>query len=110
VNRIPVLFTLVLAFTSASRLYFFPSSRRYICNLSLFKQVIKIRNRLVIMFTIIVSLSIFSLNVLRFFYHDHEGMSFITFVLNSLCPKGNNDLKDEGPLIFNILCCLVLDS
>jgi hypothetical protein len=25
-------------------------------------------------------------------------------------PKGNNDLKDEGLLIFNILCCLVLDS
>jgi hypothetical protein len=30
------------------------------------------------------------------FYHDHEGMSFMTFVLNSLYPKGNNDLKDEG--------------
>jgi hypothetical protein len=48
------------------------------------------------MFTIIVSLSIFCLNVLHF-YHDHEGMTFMTFVLNSLCPKGNNDLKDEGP-------------
>jgi hypothetical protein len=34
----------------------------------------------------------------------------MTFVLNSLYPKGNNDLKDEGLLIFNILCCLVLDS
>jgi hypothetical protein len=43
-------------------------------------------------------------------FHDHESMSFMTFVLTSLCPKGNNDLKDEGPLIFNILCCLVLDS
>jgi hypothetical protein len=26
----------------------------------------------------------------------------MTFVLNSLYPKGNNDLKDEGVLIFNI--------
>jgi hypothetical protein len=34
------------------------------------------------------------------FYHDHEGSTFMTFVLNSLCPKGSNDLKDEGP--FNI--------
>jgi hypothetical protein len=30
------------------------------------------------------------------FYHDHEGMPFMTFVLNSLYPKGNNDLNDEG--------------
>ena len=30
------------------------------------------------------------------FYHDHKDMSFMTFVLDSLCPKGNNDLKDEG--------------
>jgi hypothetical protein len=44
------------------------------------------------------------------FYHDHEDMSFMTFVLNLLYPKGNNDLKDEGLLIFNILCYLVLDS
>jgi hypothetical protein len=59
----------------------------------------------------IMSLSIFCLNVLHFsyHYHYHEGMSFMTFVLNSLYPKGNN-LKDEGLLIFNILCCLVVDS
>jgi hypothetical protein len=44
------------------------------------------------------------------FYHDHKGTPFMTFVLNSLYPKGNNDLKDEELLIFNILCCLVLDS
>jgi hypothetical protein len=30
------------------------------------------------------------------FYHDHEGMSFMTFVLDSLYPKWNNYLKDEG--------------
>jgi hypothetical protein len=30
------------------------------------------------------------------FHHDHEDMSFITFVLDSLDPKGNNDPKDEG--------------
>jgi hypothetical protein len=30
------------------------------------------------------------------FYHDREGMSFMTFVLDSLYPKGNNDPKDEG--------------
>jgi hypothetical protein len=34
----------------------------------------------------------------------------MTFVLNSLYPNGNNDYKDEGLLVFNILCCLVLDS
>jgi hypothetical protein len=42
-------------------------------------------------------------------FHDHEGVTFMTFVLDSLYPKGNNDSKDEGLLIFNILCCLVLD-
>jgi hypothetical protein len=31
-----------------------------------------------------------------FLYHDHEGMSFMTFVLDSLYPKGNNDSKVEG--------------
>jgi hypothetical protein len=34
----------------------------------------------------------------------------MTFVLNSLYPKGNNDLKDERLSIFNISCCLVLQS
>jgi hypothetical protein len=34
----------------------------------------------------------------------------MTFVSNSLHPKENNDLEDEGLLIFNISCCLVLDS
>jgi hypothetical protein len=61
------------------------------------------------MFTEIMLLSVFCLNVL-YFYYDHEGTYFMTFVLNSLYPKGNNDLKDEGLSIFNILCCLVLDS
>jgi hypothetical protein len=40
-------------------------------------------------------LSVLCMNVLHF-YHDHEGMSFMTFVLDSLYPKGNNDPKDEG--------------
>jgi hypothetical protein len=26
------------------------------------------------------------------FYYDYEGMTFITFVLNSLYPEGNNNL------------------
>jgi hypothetical protein len=30
------------------------------------------------------------------FYYDYEGMSFITFVRNSLYPKGDNASKDEG--------------
>jgi hypothetical protein len=30
------------------------------------------------------------------FYHDREGMTFTTFVLDSLYPKENNDPKDEG--------------
>jgi hypothetical protein len=29
-------------------------------------------------------------------YCAYEGMSFITFVRNSLYPKGDNALKDEG--------------
>jgi hypothetical protein len=29
-------------------------------------------------------------------YHTDEGTSFITFVRNSLYPKGNNASKDEG--------------
>jgi hypothetical protein len=29
-------------------------------------------------------------------YWDDEGTSFITFILRSLYPKGNNALKDEG--------------
>jgi hypothetical protein len=37
-------------------------------------------------------------------------VTFITFVRNPLYPKGNNASKDEGLLIFNILCCLVLNS
>jgi hypothetical protein len=61
------------------------------------------------MFTKIMLFSVLCMNVL-YFYHDHKDMSFMTFALDSLCPKGNNDLKDEGALIFNILCCLVLDS
>jgi hypothetical protein len=28
--------------------------------------------------------------------HDHEGMSFMTFVRRSLYPKENNASKDEG--------------
>ena len=47
------------------------------------------------MFTKIMLLSVLCMNVLHLF-HDHEGMSFMTFVLDSLYPKGNNDLKDEG--------------
>jgi hypothetical protein len=43
-------------------------------------------------------------------HHGYKSMFFITFVLDSLYPKGNNDPKDEGLLTFNILCCLVLDS
>jgi transposase InsO family protein len=30
------------------------------------------------------------------FYYDREGMPFMTFVLDSLYPKGNNDPKDKG--------------
>jgi hypothetical protein len=35
----------------------------------------------------------------------YEGMSFITFVQKSLCPKGNNASKDEGlyQLTFSVL-------
>jgi hypothetical protein len=42
-------------------------------------------------------------------YYDHEGMSFMTFVLDSLYPKGNNDQKDEGLcyLIFYVALFLI---
>jgi hypothetical protein len=39
---------------------------------------------------------------------DDEGMSFMTFVRRSLCPKGNNASKDEGPLTINICVALFL--
>jgi hypothetical protein len=42
------------------------------------------------------------------FYHDHEGMSFMTFVLDSLYPKGNNDPKDEGLLYLTFYVALFL--
>jgi hypothetical protein len=40
------------------------------------------------MFTEIILPSVFCLNIL---YYNYEGTSFMTFVLNSLYPKGNND-------------------
>jgi hypothetical protein len=30
-------------------------------------------------------------------YYPYEGLSFITFIRNSLYPKGDNASKDEGP-------------
>jgi hypothetical protein len=30
------------------------------------------------------------------FYYGYEGMTFTTFVRNSLYPRGNNVSKDEG--------------
>jgi hypothetical protein len=42
------------------------------------------------------------------FFHDHEGMSFMTFVLDSLYPKGNNDPKDEGLLYLTFYVALFL--
>jgi hypothetical protein len=40
-------------------------------------------------------------------YCDDEGSSFMTFVLRSLYPKGNNASKDEGlyRLTFSVLPC-----
>jgi hypothetical protein len=48
------------------------------------------------MFTEIMLLSIFCIWISFILYHDHEGLSFMTFVRNPLYPKGNNDSKDEG--------------
>jgi hypothetical protein len=36
------------------------------------------------------------INLFLIFYYDYEGMTFITFVRNSLYPRGNNVSKDEG--------------
>jgi hypothetical protein len=48
------------------------------------------------MFKVIMLFSVFCVLISLIFYYDYEGMSFITFVRNSLYPKGNNVLKDEG--------------
>jgi hypothetical protein len=42
-------------------------------------------------------------------YYDYEGMTFITFVRNSLYPRGNNVSKDEGLwyLIFYVALFLI---
>jgi hypothetical protein len=34
--------------------------------------------------------------IITIIHHNHEGMSFMTFVRRSLYPKGNNVSKDEG--------------
>jgi hypothetical protein len=54
------------------------------------------KNELIIMFTEIILFSIFCVWILFILYHDHEGLSFTTFVRNPLYPKGNNYSKDEG--------------
>jgi hypothetical protein len=46
-----------------------------------------------------VIMSFFPYSVYKSFfiiYRAYEGMSFKTFVRNSLYPKGDNALKDEG--------------
>jgi hypothetical protein len=47
-------------------------------------------------FLVVVILSISCVNLFLVFYYDYEGMAFITFVQNSLYPRGNNVSKDEG--------------
>jgi hypothetical protein len=42
------------------------------------------------------------------FYHDHEGMSFMTFILCSLYPKDINGTKDEGLLYLTFYVALFL--
>jgi hypothetical protein len=42
------------------------------------------------------------------FYYDYEGMTFITFVRNSLYPRGNNVSKDEGLLYLIFYVALFL--
>jgi hypothetical protein len=48
------------------------------------------------MFTEIMLFSVLCVWIFFIFYHDHEGLSFMTFVRNPLYPKENNDSKDEG--------------
>jgi hypothetical protein len=48
------------------------------------------------MFTEIMLFSVSCVWIFFVFYHDYEGLSFMTFVRNPLYPKGNNDSKDEG--------------
>jgi hypothetical protein len=42
------------------------------------------------------------------FFHDYEGMTFITFVQNSLYPRGNNVSKDEGLWYLTLYVALFL--
>ena len=48
------------------------------------------------MFKVIMLFSVLCVQISLISYYDCEGMSFITFVRNSLYPKGDNALKDEG--------------
>jgi hypothetical protein len=47
------------------------------------------------MFTEIILFSVLRVWMFFIFCHDHEGLSFMTFVRNPLYPKGNNESKDE---------------
>jgi hypothetical protein len=40
--------------------------------------------------------SVFCVQIFSIFYYEYEGMAFISFVRNTLYPKGNNASKDEG--------------
>ena len=56
----------------------------------------------------------FYVSLFVFIYRDDEGMPFITFVRESLYPKGDNVSKDEGPypLTLVLLCswCIAFEN
>jgi hypothetical protein len=96
-NSAPILFTLTGHFAFVSRLYFcLLSNRRYICNLLsfLFFHNNKNRGELIIRFKYLCYCTSY-----EFFFIINctdEGMSFITFVQDSLYPEGSNASKNEG--------------
>jgi hypothetical protein len=95
-NSTPVLFTLTwhLHQHHACTLTFLQSEGTFVICCCLYSKIN--RNKLIIMFKVIMLFSVFCVYISLIFYHDCEGMSFTTFVRNSLYLKGNNVLKDEG--------------
>jgi hypothetical protein len=90
-----VLFTLFAS-------YFCPcllSSSRYKCNLILFSYIhdsLKIKCLCCYTIIYVVFLCFISFVLCLYIYRVYEGTSFITFVQESLYPKGNNASKDKG--------------
>jgi hypothetical protein len=95
VNSTPVLFTLTWHSFFASHLHFFLQAEGIFAICCHFYNN-KNENELIIFEYLFMSFFIPYMNPFFIICYTDEGTFFITFVRNSLYPKGNNALKDEG--------------